>query len=1242
VNATVEGLPAETFTLTSRGYKMPHDYLPPQIFIRHLTKVNDQGEVINAVKAGKPLPDPLQAAMFMTWSDYRLEGPRDCTRIDADGNTETYDCWDLVGEDLIKTRRITDGDVIFTPTAGDGVVADTENLGDGRYQAGYTTGTVPALNTLEAVAEARVQVPVVTGMLIGDNFYEVKQHRLESGTLQTTNATLKSGQFALFDSEGQLLNSRVTPISYNVYGVDVPTEVSPDYIMLGDGGLARQDVTVDYTIQPQGEGPAGYAAQSTQLDLFAGNCEKPDDNKDEWVGYLVGDATRGTGKAVYSRGSVFDPKRQYCVQIVLNRGPSAEIRGDKVKLQTLYADLDIDSDNNAGWQEDGTQNPPSRNPLEDQAEDLAGLPGKVMRPNLLDTDGDKVPGYADGIDVNEQEGDGASVPFYPLLFSIDGSIVDQATATVSFRYAGSDPAGVEKVEAEDGTVSYTTPPGTLRLWAKDGQFSRKVANLADGGDYVTPDTLYPLSLFNSNKTLYVEGIREITNAEEKKITLKVDPDGPGPLPEFDGDLVFATPVFAALVPDYDHNRVIDEKDRQRAALGDTYYFWINDDDDEGETEGNDTPIDNNILPRDYSNEYVDGIRDLIDFFPVAFELKEMTKAFPPSQFKYLLRAEDEQVNLLFPNQIVPNLKVSIVENYLIDIETAKQFTELYQEQIKTVKADGHFKTSFSEQFAKTFQQRLDEIVEQSASNEDQPVLLFEGNKKSSKPLVLEILNESGQPVFSTSLNLSLDGVEQMFRHKNLIKELRNFYPNHALPEHEPVPDEGMPDRLVIEDFSNQEHFAGFDAESDERNFVHVHGYNVNGQNARGEQAEIFKRLYWSGSRAKFWAITWYGWESQDPAYLKLLPCSGTRTPNYHVNVRHAINTGRLLKDFVNNNVQGNTTIFAHSLGNMAVSSAIHEGMNISRYLMVNSAVAEEAFTPEDVYSDGEAWESATKFSMYHPAWRYPDGFDGPIEWGYQPFLWASEWYKRFNNMPGDGRATLTWRNIFEEVRNKETYVYYTPTDEAFRPFNYSLDKVDSGSYPDNRTDWPGVEDVLQNYSCFNNSKIGTYSWAIQELFKGRFLIDSDSNTGGWGFNLDDDDYWKYPDPVSSKRVPISPYIANDIRMEQLKARPFFSINPEHSELYSDQPVSVSNLLREELLANEIPALTFAAGHRGIEEISSEPGKNIDIRLNYAIGKPWPEDRLNGYEWRHSDVYAIAYPFLFNLYDEWVNKINGGI
>ncbi len=66
------------------------------------------------------------------------------------------------------------------------------------------------------------------------------------------------------------------------------------------------------------------------------------------------------------------------------------------------------------------------------------------------------------------------------------------------------------------------------------------------------------------------------------------------------------------------------------------------------------------------------------------------------------------------------------------------------------------------------------------------------------------------------------GVETMFRHKNLVNAVGMAPDTH---DRETAPN--WPDEL-----------------NNHQAFVFVHGYNVNQQQARGWQAEFFKRLWW--------------------------------------------------------------------------------------------------------------------------------------------------------------------------------------------------------------------------------------------------------------------------------------------------------------------------------------------------------------------------------------------------------------
>ena len=78
---------------------------------------------------------------------------------------------------------------------------------------------------------------------------------------------------------------------------------------------------------------------------------------------------------------------------------------------------------------------------------------------------------------------------------------------------------------------------------------------------------------------------------------------------FDKDI---TIIDVDMVPDYNRDGIITDADRGMVSDTDPWRFWINDDDDDGtiQTTG-DKPL---IIG--YNNYFVDGMRDLVDFFPL--------------------------------------------------------------------------------------------------------------------------------------------------------------------------------------------------------------------------------------------------------------------------------------------------------------------------------------------------------------------------------------------------------------------------------------------------------------------------------------------------------------------------------------------------------------------------------------------------------------------------------------------------
>jgi hypothetical protein len=824
-----------------------------------------------------------------------------------------------------------------------------------------------------------------------------------------------------------------------------------------------------------------------------------------------------------------------------------------------------------------------------------------------------VPGYADGIDRNGQEGDGASEPFYPLVFELGGSVFDPARATVSFQYSGSNPAGVEKVVSADETVSYTLAPGALRLWIKDGQFSRKVADIAQGGDYVVPDKAYPLNWFEpvagpKGWTLFVEGVRGVTGAEEKKITLTVDPDGEGPLAAFEGDLVLVTSIFAGLVPDYNHDRVIDEEDRARAAQGDIYYFWVNDDDDSGETGGDDIPGEHSLGGElDCANNKVDGVRDLIDFFPVALDFKSLVELFPPNVYSYRLKSAAENLKVVFPE-----LTTATVANYLVDVDTTRAiaFRPSFPVPMNKWPTDGAYNIEA--------RRNLAALLASVGVQDAPPVILLEGVKPGTAPLVLEIVDATGNQVFVTSLNLSLDGVEQMFRHKNLIKtlsalegsggqEYEGYYVPTILPD-------GLDDRLTRDDFANKDHFDGFEAESSERFLVLLHGANVDGQQARGFHSEIFKRLYWSGSKAKFVGVTWYGSE-------------GTNA-NYQPNVVHAFKTAALFGQEVSEITQDfPVTLMAHSLGNMVLSSYLNDyyqqqPLNVSNYILVNAAVALEAYLGDyQGYAEGQLDNPDKKTfdsdnPMVHSNW-----------YGYDKRLGTSEWYQLFG--ADDPCRTLTWRSRFGNLPASINYSsFYSTGDEVLATY--------TGETPEIQ-----VPDVW-------NSNLGRYAWVLQEKWKGRELPLASTDLMGWGFNQNSYQTTEIVDGGLPETHPWYPAIANSlIRNDQLLTEPFFRKPSagQLGQLLFEPTADAAEVkgIRDELLALAFPSLTLVTGGWRGGDMSY---RNFILEENlFNMNDPlkkdgWPSNRGLDKDWKHSDIKDIGYVFSKEIFIQIVE--NGGL
>ncbi len=395
---------------------------------------------------------------------------------------------------------------------------------------------------------------------------------------------------------------------------------------------------------------------------------------------------------------------------------------------------------------------------------------------------------------------------------------------------------------------------------------------------------------------------------------------------------FAGEPGPRLVPDYDRNGVIDEADCIRAAANEPFTIWLNDDDDaagaevdEGKgdvnTDLHDVPGGND--EKDCEDDKVNGRCDLLDFFPVLVDVTGVD-----DWANYTWKLSSESVNVVF-TRLNPNFAgdfhTKTVQGW--DVESP-----LYQAAVSklangdVVLPDGFFTCE---------------------NHYGRGVLLVEGAAfANAGGITLRGEKESGDHV-EVTLDLRVKNVEDMYGWMNLR-------------------DQGSEgDRLA----PRREDASG--TMLDNRHFVLVHGYNTNHEEARGNAAEFYKKLWQSGSDAMFTAVEWNGNQSQ----IKFDELGVNFTPNYFVNVANALAAAKPFAEACKR-LSGEKILVGHSLGNVLISSAIKDhGLDYTKFVMLNAEIAGKDFAADgrfaklprtiNCYSPSDSFLEESEFDVEH-------------------------------------------------------------------------------------------------------------------------------------------------------------------------------------------------------------------------------------------------------------------------------------
>ncbi|MDO6762038.1 hypothetical protein [Agarivorans sp. 1_MG-2023] len=649
-------------------------------------------------------------------------------------------------------------------------------------------------------------------------------------------------------------------------------------------------------------------------------------------------------------------------------------------------------------------------------------------------------------------------------------------------------------------------------------------------------------------------------------------------------------------PDSDHP--IDTNNR----IDNPLLMWVNDNFDSQRGEDDRLPLDN-------SDSVVNGMHDLIDFFPIYLDVASALERFPASEHNYSLQQAQSAFNFfgdITSNTIEPtNVELELKPNvFLTHPPTAEQYAEA---ELKTINELG---VIINEEFISRIGQGLGGVIYLEATTASNYHTPFE--------LVLNITQKSdNKNVATSSIWINAAKVQNMFRHANL----RNV-PNPVMNGDQL----GLPDTGIAAP-------PGYpDSRSQNEYFVFLHGYNVDPDEAGDWHSDIFKRTYRFGFKGKFMGVTWVGDTGED----------------YHKAVYNAFNTSQYLPAAIQQKTPNasSTYIAAHSLGNVVVSNAIsHQGLAVDKYFLFNAAV------PIEAYDASQTQGACVDQEIMKNCMREKDMHDYPEK------LFASEWHKLFPDT--DPRKSLTWNNIFSPAL-KLAYNFYTPGDEVLENAN---DNESLGTYiSDSASGLPWSWDFARHAWVSQEMSKGSTN-LLAYVFSRRqagWAKNSSSNDLPYigikpgrnpyrSMNAQEATAAINPDAPGTRKLTdqhlaqfgfFRPFEFNNIYAPIGDSEHMRSGGPAQQDMLELFSPENKNHTLWSLLAHAIPARSFAVATSSLKELE-RPGRNFNmqaLRPDAPDGNPfWPNERTDDedhpFDWFHSDIKNLPLPFVHHTFEK---------
>ncbi|MEM6885980.1 MAG: hypothetical protein AAF571_13210, partial [Verrucomicrobiota bacterium] len=333
-----------------------------------------------------------------------------------------------------------------------------------------------------------------------------------------------------------------------------------------------------------------------------------------------------------------------------------------------------------------------------------------------------------------------------------------------------------------------------------------------------------------------------------------------------------------------------------------FRFWVNGDEDEDDPDNSEDVTPNSP---DGDDSVIDAKRDLEDFARINLYLGGLHDAFTQG---------DMQIGLKWKETTSGTPEIKVWRNLSADGGTEYVRDDTVAGQHLSLSNPGHVQGSDS--YIIPAQYWVDTGLSESQPN---GYLLFEGVEEGKGQLVVTIHDSSGAEIGEgPGVWLDIVDIKKMYQ--------RNIGNQFVQPWDE-----------------------------SEETIVFVHGWKMSPEWSTSFAESMYKRMWHRGYKGRFAYFRWNTGHSG----LQWVPLVGQVLSSYFADYngseKIAWESGAALKTFVDG-LPYTKNIAAHSMGNIVVGSALTQGMSISNYALMQSAV------PASCYDETTNVEQTTQYN----------------------------------------------------------------------------------------------------------------------------------------------------------------------------------------------------------------------------------------------------------------------------------------